>query len=745
MKKIWMIALLAVATAYSCAKINEQGTVKPAETPVPEKTEGRIVFNIQVNQAGAQTKAVKTGWETGDVVYVFFSGAAAPTHLKMTFDGTSWTSVEYDGTTPTPGALGLNNDDTGTMRAVFLPFGSDAMVSASGTSFVFDKTYYTYYLTASLPYTVKDNEVSGVLNMLIPDEYVQFFVEDAAAVDEAYTLGTDAVVPVGVASIAADGTITETSDKVAGNDMMGYAYQGGYLFSGKLDGSYAYSGSYYLAKTKTADNSRADYFVSGKTLASHDAVKLPANDNVYAVVSGTPNAGKWVPVGSDITVQLYKSGTSLGEWYSCNYGQSVPESIDVTYTPGSAYALGVTLPSEDQLKGINDNCSFTLLTVHGQSGSVVKADSGFLFLPHGTWSDVYLSSTPASPGSSDARGLTILTNGSHYMYTYSSSYPYCLVRPVNNYVDLSASATANSYIVPTAGKYKFKATVKGNGYADLAGISKDTDPATIASAELVWATFNTTVAPAAGELIKDISYADGYVYFSTGDTYKEGNALVAIKDGSGNILWSWHIWFHNYDESYLTGANSVQMMNRNLGALSTSVGSPLSYGMYYQWGRKDPFVGPGSGTTLAAVQGTEKSVQVGKVNVATSIQRPVSYYVEVNGSSRWTNGDHWCSDDSKMTFWSSSGKTIFDPCPPGWRMPSSSEITGMGEQYFTSSRGFPASGYFGTEGAYYNPGNGTIWAATVDGACAKIQVLQDDQTIWSRSPDMGFNVRCVRE
>lgn len=38
--------------------------------------------------------------------------------------------------------------------------------------------------------------------MEIPDDYVQFFVEDAAATDGAYTLGTDAVIPVGVASIA---------------------------------------------------------------------------------------------------------------------------------------------------------------------------------------------------------------------------------------------------------------------------------------------------------------------------------------------------------------------------------------------------------------------------------------------------------------------------------------------------------------------------------------------------------------
>ena len=302
--------------------------------------------------------------------------------------------------------------------------------------------------------------------------------------------------------------------------------------------------------------------------------------------------------------------------------------------------------------------------------------------------------------------------------------------------DLSASATANCYIVSAAGDYKFRATVKGNGAADLGGISKDTDASSIASAELIWSSFGTSTAPAADELIKDISYSDGYVFFSTADSFHEGNALIAIKNSSDEILWSWHIWVHNYDESYLTGANSVQMMN---------VSSPLSYGMYYQWGRKDPFVGSSSGTTLAAVYGTAKSVEIGSVSVETGIKNPCNYYVAVNTANRWTNGDNWCSDDAKMTLWSSSGKTIFDPCPPGWRMPSFSEITGMGSSYYTTGRGFPASGYFGTEGAYYNPNNGTIWAATVDGSCAKIQVMADDHMTYSRSPDMGFNVRCVRE
>ena len=385
MKKYLILMLAAAAALVSCGKeiLDQENGDETVQT-------APVSFNLTANHPDA-AKAVKGGWETGDAIFVFFSGAAAPKHLKMTYNGTAWTSAEYDGATQTAGALGLKNGDSGTMRAVFLPFGSDATVSASGTSFTFSETYYSYYLTATLDYTVSDNEVSGAFNMEIPDDYVQFFVEDAAATDEAYLLGTDAVIPVGVASIAADGTITETDDKTNVDDMPGYAYSGGYLFSGKLNGSYAYSGNYYFAKTKTADGSRADYFVSGKTIASHNAVKLPANDNVYEVKYGSPNTGKWVPVGSGITVSLFNvegSGISavaspLGKWYTCNYGQAVPESLGSLYTFDDANALGVTLPTKDQFMLISDssNCSYTWLTVHGQQGIVIKAARGFLFLP----------------------------------------------------------------------------------------------------------------------------------------------------------------------------------------------------------------------------------------------------------------------------------------------------------------------------------------------------------------------------
>ncbi|MBP5692819.1 MAG: LamG domain-containing protein, partial [Bacteroidales bacterium] len=199
-----------------------------------------------------------------------------------------------------------------------------------------------------------------------------------------------------------------------------------------------------------------------------------------------------------------------------------------------------------------------------------------------------------------------------------------LYNSADPYTDLSKTEAANCYLVPAAGMYKFKATVKGNGAADLGGISKDTDPADINTASLVWATFNTTVAPADGELIKNICYSNGYVYFSTGDTYKEGNALVAIKNASDNILWSWHLWFESDNlvslaQTYPTSGYVV--MDRNLGALTNcyAADNALDFGFAYQHGRKDPFMMTASRTTYTqlGVLGTYTS-SAGSSTVASS-------------------------------------------------------------------------------------------------------------------------------
>ena len=379
------LILFALAVLVSCGK----EVIDEPENGVVELTP--ISFELSANHPD-MTKAVKSGWEAGDAIFVFFDNVAAPKHLKMSYDGSRWTAAEYDGATATPGALGLKNGDSGNMRAVFLPFGSNATVSASGTDFVFSKTYYAYYLTATLFYHVATNTISGNFNMVIPDDYVQFFVEDANAVDEAYYLGTDAVIPVGVASISADGAIRETSNRTYVDDMPGYVYDNGtdpkgYIFTGKLNSSYAYTGSYYFSKTKSDETVRHDYFVTGKSIASHDAIKLPAANNIYALSAGLPT-GAWIQVGSGITVTIghsigdYVFG-SYGTWYTCNYNCTKPEQLGSLYTFDAANALGVTLPTKNQFEkfSTSGNCSYTWLTVHGQQGTVVRPNSGFLFLP----------------------------------------------------------------------------------------------------------------------------------------------------------------------------------------------------------------------------------------------------------------------------------------------------------------------------------------------------------------------------
>ncbi|MBR5018530.1 MAG: hypothetical protein IKX53_02710 [Bacteroidales bacterium] len=261
---------------------------------------------------------------------------------------------------------------------------------------------------------------------------------------------------------------------------------------------------------------------------------------------------------------------------------------------------------------------------------------------------------------------------------------------LSDYTDLSAAATANSYIVAAAGDYKFNATVKGNGSANLAGISKTTAATDISKAELVWASYGTTTAPAIGELIRRIGYKDGYVFFSTGNAgYREGNAVVAIKDASGNILWSWHLWFEsdNLESLKQTYPGGAVFMDRDLGARAPAVAAATddidAYGLLYQWGRKDPFLntwytskyGNTDGTKgLPAVQGSIEQ-RLGTFNLAYTVAEVVQYPFRFYYSSHYSiNGEgtsQWATD-MVDGMWSSD-KTIFDPCPAGWRVPDLSD------------------------------------------------------------------------
>lgn len=198
-------------------------------------------------------------------------------------------------------------------------------------------------------------------------------------------------------------------------------------------------------------------------------------------------------------------------------------------------------------------------------------------------------------------------------------------------------------------------------------------------AALIWQT--------SGSLLQHVELKNGKITFLVGTTddgaLPEGNALVGAYDAAGNLLWSWHIWVTDYDPEAdaLTYSNGATVMSRNLGALnnanSTQEEILASYGMYYQWGRKEPFIGPGTynaakGVNAAMYNGggsrvymteTESSVQTGTAQYA--LQNPLSFIKGVEDSKY-----DWLFTAHDATRWADT-KTVDDPCPRGWRVPSS--------------------------------------------------------------------------
>lgn len=214
------------------------------------------------------------------------------------------------------------------------------------------------------------------------------------------------------------------------------------------------------------------------------------------------------------------------------------------------------------------------------------------------------------------------------------------------YTDLSAAGTANCYLVRGTGDYKFK-TVIGNSDATVGNVK---------TVEVLWESFGTDEMPNVGDLIEAVSYKDGYIRFSTPETFREGNAVIAAKNSKGTILWSWHIWLaeEGWEESVYPN-DAGTMMDRNLGATTSDTELVGSKGLLYQWGRKDPFLGSSSmSDPVPAVSTGVWSVSSSEFyNIEECVPMVLYTHLLFN------------SDD---LLWNSN-KTVYDPCPSGWRVP----------------------------------------------------------------------------
>lgn len=337
-------------------------------------------------------------------------------------------------------------------------------------------------------------------------------------------------------------------------------------------------------------------------------VKILSNDKNYCRVSGTEGT---VGEKTSITASVVADGTTVNR---------------VFFPNGASFAGGFTIKF---LKG----------------GSIVKtlSTTSSVSVPRNSYrpmGDVtaYLKDYVAPTTHNNTIGVTVASA-----------------------TDLGSTATANCYIVSSAGDYKFKA-VKGNS---------STVVGTVASVAILWETWNNAETVTANSVIAAADYdlqsgGDPYVVFKTPATLHVGNALIAAKDALGNILWSWHIWVPaTYPTSATFGIHDTkEMMDRNLGALdipSKDAAVPANAGFFYQWGRKDPlrtisaFDTGALATTYPANVWTTSSTQL------TTENMEASPCVFVTGNTDWLS-------TRENTLWDET-KQIHDPCPVGYKVP----------------------------------------------------------------------------
>lgn len=261
------------------------------------------------------------------------------------------------------------------------------------------------------------------------------------------------------------------------------------------------------------------------------------------------------------------------------------------------------------------------------------------------------------------------------------------------------------------------------------------------------------------DLVPDVALSpDGHFLTFTVNqgTIRQGNAIVAVRDASDNIMWSWHIWVTDYvlgtDLKTITNyqkhqytilpvnigwcdggttntypERSVQVRFTQQAVTGQAPAVPqtitiqqdayssetTSFGNnpYYQWGRKDPMLPGMSGNTDKSCYTTDPSYAFDKngaekVSIGTAIKNPYRFY-HYSGS-----GNHdWCSVSYK-NLWSADNevytandnpvvKTVYDPSPTGYCLRPSNAFTG----FSTTGKNTSITSEFNVSGSWDNGWN----------------------------------------
>ena len=380
-----------------------------------------------------------------------------------------------------------------------------------------------------------------------------------------------------------------------------------------LEGGTEYYVKSYAKNSAGEDYGAVAYFKTVSTVPSvitSGASKLPAtsaelsgevaDDNgetitdrgfVWMTGTGTPSTSS----GNRIQV-IGTTGEFSATLEDLEPNQTYSFRAYAVNSKGTSY--GETLQFNIDLPTVTTNDVTAITDNSAMSGGVIVDNGGGEILAKGVvWSRSQNPTVENSFKTDEGSGadsftsyLTALTPGrTYYVRAYAANavgtaYGVQQEFKTTGEAPYIALEAANCFIVSSSETYSFK-TVKGNSSESVGDV---------ASAEVLWESFGTSETPSVGSLISSVSYADGKISFSTPQSYREGNAVIAAKDASGTILWSWHIWLTDQPQGQAYYNNAGTMMDRNLGAISATPGGVGALGLLYQWGRKDPFLGSSS-------------------------------------------------------------------------------------------------------------------------------------------------------
>ena len=482
-----------------------------------------------------------------------------------------------------------------------------------------------------------------------------------------------------------------------------------------------------------------------------------------------------------------------------NYGSTTASgSVTVTPTDITSIASG-------------SSATATVLMVPTMTGTTAATLSGnmtFLFTVDGT---THAATLPVS-----TNNLTTLAAGSNYQIAVNisgSGFSVAMGSTAGSGSSIMG-ATANCYIVAPSASITIPVNVKGNG-GNVAGTGLSTTH-TAASVGIVWQT-------AAGLItLGTFDVACQTITINANTSGTSGNAVIAAYSGAtqtGDVLWSWHIWVTSYNPN--TGTiyrfntnNLLTFMDRNLGATTTTAATLTTMGLLYQWGRKDPFPGasaytgitdgtysslpiynasgtqltegsPTGGTGINSVVASATTTETKTLNLTNAIKNPMNFYYATTGGTYI--GRDWYTTTNDATgslqnpaLWGSSvytgsptTKTIFDPCPAGWRVPTWKSSYSPWDVFGTSTPNAyvatstvgtfnygltvtsVSAGYYPAAG-YRNPGSGALSLVGNNGYCWSGSLISGfgfdlGFFISSLYPAnyndraYGFSVRCVQE